>query len=431
MMKLIKFHTAFLLLLLLYLVFNLFLLFTHPGLVFNRPDIFGEPISTYGSRDASLYAKMAWQLIHEGIYGYNATVPNAYVTYGQPFYLVAVFKVAELFNTNHIMLYRLSNMILNIGAFILIYVIAQKLFHRRVISLIGAFLFAVHPAPTHYFQTALTETPTIFLFLLTTFIFIVALQKGEYRYHILFGIVASILLMFRASPALLLWLAWGIVVYRNGFKKGVKTGLIWCIGPILVMAPWAIRNYLMFGHMYLFSSHGSNPLIAGTNPFYLDDLSLYEQQAKELGMSIEEFSLHKILTGLRENFPLYFSWLTIGKTTWLFVDQAGNPDGLGAYAHLLPNWMEKISKYQNLLTVAVGFLFALIYCKRKPVLCLVLSIIIYICFSNVFLTLPRYGLLIYPFLCMLTGYGLVDIGTKVTKHLKERKGKVKETSAKY
>ena len=74
---------------------SLCFLYLHPGTIFNQPQRFGQAISTYGSRDAALYAKMAWQLINDGVYGYNSEGSNAYVTYGHPLYLTILFKIAD------------------------------------------------------------------------------------------------------------------------------------------------------------------------------------------------------------------------------------------------------------------------------------------------------------------------------------------------
>ena len=409
MISMIKKHSIIMAILLLYLGVNLLFLIIHPGSIFNFPERFGDQISIYGSRDASLYAKMAWQVIHEGIYGYNADYSNAYVTPGQPFYLIGIFKVAEFFHTNHVMLYRLANMVLNLGIVTLTYMISLRLFRNKWVGIIAAILYCTHIAPLHYFRAALTEMPSIFLFLLSIYIFIIALDKKTYRYHILFGLIASILLMFRATPAPMLLFAWLLVLARSGFKEGVKIGLIWCIGPLLIMAPWVARNISLFDQAYLFSSHAGSPLLGGTSPYFLEDQGQLVQEAKSKGMSLEEFGKYRIKEGFKENFPLFFSWFTVGKTMWLFMDQSGNPDGLGPYANSFPTWVKTFFKYQNIFIAFSGLVFAFALRKHKPLIYLSSVILIYIVFSNIFLTIPRYGLLIMPVLAIISSYGLLNL----------------------
>lgn len=405
--KTIRSNLGIIILTLIYLVVNIWFLVQHPGSIFNQPERFGEAISLYGSRDASLYAKMAWQIINDGIYGYNADHSNAYVTPGQPFYLVLIFKLAEVLNTNHVMLTRLANMLLNLGIVILIYKSALMLFNREAISILSSLLYCLHIAPLHYFRTTLTEIPAIFLFLLSFFLFLLAREHKKYRLHILFGIVASITLMFRATPAPLLLLAWGIILKETGFKEGVKIGFIWCIGPLLIMAPWVIRNVALFNQMYLFSSHAGDPLLAGTNAFYMKEHAELLLEANERGLTSEEYGQIRMIDGFKGNFPLFFSWYTIGKLVWLFMDTSGNPEGLGPYSQEFSNVVLHFFRWQNALTVLIAFISIIVCRHNRNFIFLSFMIIIYIGISNIFLTIPRYGFFIYPFICIIAAFGLV------------------------
>lgn len=417
----LKQHVPFLVLLGLYLIVQLYFLVSHPGSIYNEPERVGEGIATYGSRDASLYAKMAWQLLHEGIYAYNEEQSNAYVTYGQPFYLAGIFQVAEWLNTNHLMLYRLSNMVLNTLVVVLTYVIGMKLFNSRTVSFFGALLYCTYIAPYHYFRAALTEIPSLFLFMLTIFIFILALEKKTYRYHILFGLVASLLLMFRATPAPILLFAWGIMLVRTGFKESVKIGFIWCVGPLVLMTPWVVRNFLMFGEAYLFSSHAGSPLLLGTRPFFLEGEAEVVQQAKALGLSLEDYGKQRIAEGFSTDFILYFSWFTVGKTMWLFMTTQLMPDGLGPYINDFSKTVFEFFKWHNVFTAASGLLFAFLFRKHRPLTYLSIVLLIYIFFSNIFLAIPRYGFIVYPIVCLIAAYGWVYIYRSAKKSIKYHK----------
>jgi len=417
--KFIKNHIVFISLLILYLIVNLFFLIMHPGTLFNQPERFGEAISTYGSRDASLYAKMAWQLITDGIYGYNIDASNAYVTYGQPLYLTALFYIADLFNTNHVMVFRLSNMLLNLGVVILIYSIAMRLFKHKWVAILASIFYMTHIGPLHYFRTALTEIPSIFLLTLTIWLFIFALQQDKYRYHIIFGIVASLLLMFRATPAPMLLFAWFIVVGHKGFKEAVKIGFIWVIGPVVVMVPWVARNLIMFGEPYLFSSHSGGPLLGGANPFYLIPQADLVQQSIAAGLRDFEFGKQRIIEGFQTDFPLWFSWFTLGKTFWLFFDNVGNPDGLGPYSGVFSAFWLAFFKFQNIFVVVIGLLSAVILRKHKPLVYVSSLLLIYIFFSNIYLTIPRYGLLVFPIVSIVAAYGVVAFWRYVMNKIKK------------
>lgn len=401
-----------------YFILNLFFLIKNPGNIFNQPERFGEGISTYGSRDAHLYVKMAWQIINEGVYGYNNENSNAYVTPGQPFYIVFLIKLSILFKTNHVMVIKLSNMFLNIGILTLIYLISIKLFNKKNIGIVAILLYATHITPLHMFRTSLTEIPTIFLLMLNIYIFLHAIEKKSWKLHILFGLMSSVMLMFRATPAPLLLLAWGIVVYKEGIKEATKIGFIWCIGPIIVFTPWVIRNLQLFGEMYLFSSHAGGPLLAGTNAFQREDFGLIYKQAIESGLSEKEFALKRLKEEFLKDIPYYFSWFTMGKTMWLFIGPGGAPDGLGPLNHYISNSMLLFFKLQNIFVSFSALVFAYILRKQKTVKVLSYFVFIYILFSNFFLTLPRYGFIIYPILTIIVGYYVCYVYEKAVKKRK-------------
>lgn len=141
--------------LLISVVLHIAFLIVNPGNVFNNPEKYGQEISLYGSRDASLYAKQAFQLIDEGIYGYNSTEPNAYVTPGQPLYLTIIFGISNIFQFNPVIAARIVNLILSVMTTFLIYQISMHLFSYKGIATISAILYATYFSPLHYFPLML------------------------------------------------------------------------------------------------------------------------------------------------------------------------------------------------------------------------------------------------------------------------------------
>lgn len=78
-----------------------------------------KTVTEYGSRDANLYVKMAYQLIEDGTYGYNSTESNAYVTPSQPFYIASILLVNKILNFNDLSLITFFNILLTVGSIIL------------------------------------------------------------------------------------------------------------------------------------------------------------------------------------------------------------------------------------------------------------------------------------------------------------------------
>lgn len=368
---------------------HLYFLIEHPGF-----------FALFDARDAEKYHEMAWQLINEGIYGYNSDTSNAYVTPGHPLYLTAIFLIAKFFHMNEIELVKVINMFLSLSIILLIYLASKKIFKNEVVALISALLFSTYLSPLHFFRSLLTELPATFMFTLSIFVYALSFENKKVWHHILFGFVASITLMFRPTPAPLLLLAWLFILIKHRWKTAINIGLLWCIGPIFIILPWVIRNYIQFGKPYIFSSHSGNPLLAGTNPFYLDDFETYLKKAEELGLTQEEYAILRIKEGFKENFNLWFSWFTLGKTIYMFKE----PASLLNYWGVFPTLIKGFYILQHFYVVIVGFLCGIIFRKNKEVLGVFLILLGYVGISNVFLPLPRYGFYIIPVLCILSGY---------------------------
>ncbi|MDQ0215259.1 hypothetical protein J2S13_001659 [Oikeobacillus pervagus] len=371
---------------------HLFFLVEHPGF-----------FDKYGSRDAGEYDKMAQRLVYDGYYGYNADQPNAYVTPSHPIYLAGNILLADFLHIDHLFLVKISNMILNMLALFALYLTAKMLFKNEWMACLTALLYGTYLAPLHFFRSLLTESPAINFFIFSIFCYVLAVKKNQWRYHVLFGIIASITLMFRPTPAPILLLVWLILIFQFGWKKAIQIGFIWCVGPLIVMLPWVIRNYIQFQHAFLFSSHSGNPLLGGTNPFFLEDFDGILARLNELGITDKEYAIRRIKNGFTENFPLWFSWFTVGKFAVMF-HQA---EPIGNYYNFFSPMVKKLINFQHLLIVVGAFAFGFIYHKNRSILVLLIIILIYIGLSNLFIPVGRYGAFIIPVMCLVVSYGIV------------------------
>jgi 4-amino-4-deoxy-L-arabinose transferase-like glycosyltransferase len=391
------------------LLLHLVFLVKEPGTIFKKPEAinFTEEQGKWGGRDASLYAKMANQIIEEGVYGYDTkhtgeVVKNAFVTPGHPMYLVTTFFIANTLNIDQLLLVRIFNMLLSVATVLLVYLIAKKLFQKELIALSSAFLYATYFSPLHYFRTALTEIPGIFMLCLTILFFLKAFESDKTRNHILFAIFFCIAVMIRPTPAPLILLAIAAVLWKYGIKKSVRIGLLWAVGPLVVILPWVIRNYIAFGELYIFSSHAGNSLYAGSNPFFVYNNSDYYREMLKMGLDQSQYALYKIKQGFSNNFAIWFSWFTVGKTIELFKYVDG-------YVHYYYYKGFKLLELQHFFVVIAGFLSAFIFRKRKGMLPLLFILVGYIALSNLFLTIPRYGFYIIPVICIIAGYGVSQL----------------------
>ncbi|GIP63607.1 hypothetical protein J32TS6_21620 [Virgibacillus pantothenticus] len=392
------------------------------GEISERIAMLKEHTWKYGSRDAYLYTQMANQIIEDGIYGYNTDKEsNAFVTPGHPMILVLLFQLANLFNIEQMTMVKIFNMLLNIATIALIYLIGTKIFKNKWIGLVASGFYATYFTPLHYFRTALTEIPGIFFFCLAIYLFLLALESNKKLIHFFFAVVFCYGVMIRPVIAPLVLIAFVVlfIKYRQHLKMWLLITSIWAIGAAIVIAPWVIRNFIMFNEFILLSTHSGNSWFAGSNPFNIYDFSDYWKEQRELGMESKEYAIMKIKEGFENNFGLWFSWFTIGKTYELFKI----PDAIYYYnSYSFAGLIKTMHHY----LVNLAFITAIIslFSRKKEAIAVTAVLIMYIGLSNLFLTIPRYGFFIIPIMCVLNGYAIITIVTKVVHIIRNQKNKL-------
>lgn len=373
---------------------------------------FNEVIKQYyGAPDAYNYYLSAEQLLEDGVFGYvylkryEEPVINAYITPGQPIFLAICLLITKIV---HLPLYNfvvLVNMILNILSIFLIYRIGKELFEKESIGIVAALLFSTYISIYHYFRTLLTEPTSIFLFILSVYLFVMAWKYNQTKTHIIFGITVSILLMFRPNPAPVLLIAIFTILFTYGIRSSIKIGLLWLIGPLLIIGPWVLRNAITLHEFVLFSTQSGNPLLAGTDPYNKQGFeNIVKEMKKEGFIDQKEYAMYRIKQGFLNDFNYWFSWFTLGKTIELFRI----PSMVNYYLNYAFYPFVLFQHYLIIYTgVITSFICSLHTKKHIRLMMLVLTIVTYIAFSNIFLAIDRYGFFIIPLICLVASYGLV------------------------
>lgn len=366
----------------------------------------------YGSPDADNYVEMSYQLIDKGIYGYSSNVSNAYVTPSQPIYISSILLLNKILKVSDLSLIIFFNILLNTGSIILIYYISLKLFKKKSVSFISGLLFALYFPNVYYVRSALTETPTIFFMLLSIFIFIKAIEKDKKELYMIFSISYAITIMFRPALAPMLLICFYLIFKKLGLTEGVKRLLYFGVGFFLIVFPWILRNYFMSGALYIFSSHGGDPLLGGTYPFYLEEF-----KAVPIGMSKSEYAIQRIIEGFKSDPKLYLSWFTIGKFLWLF----GGPSKWLYYSDVYSKLSVFVYLHHFIIFFAAFFAMYKFIQSNKAVQALSAMAIMYIVIHLAFIANDRFGYLIFPILAILAGFAI----EKVYTHFKSSKYLIK------
>lgn len=322
--------------------------------------IFALPsIPLYG--DMVHYDHSATMLITHHVYTYWASVPNAQVTPGYPFFLAAVYMIAGLASHSHYVEMHLALIVqailsgLTVG--VLYKIVRTMMSHGW--AFVAAFLWAVYPPSVWASQLLLTETLFVFFLYLFVWSFIWAMRRKTSVSWLVAGLLLGLTGLVRptvfpllAAPvAVALWQARkktkadSTPTFVHFFQRAYAS-LRWqsftayVIGFVALLLPWWIRNFVVFHKIILTDTDAGNPLLYGTDPNYAHDPSLAAPGQNETTLALErirEQFTHQPLAALK--------WYTLGKLHDLFTApwypsiSNATPTWLAAWIHLHIVWV--------------------------------------------------------------------------------------------
>ncbi|MGZ9586632.1 glycosyltransferase family 39 protein [Paenibacillus marinisediminis] len=276
------------------------------------------------SGDEVGYNKMVYQLLDKGIYGYTpygtSITPNAFTTPGYPIFLAFCYYVFGYQSGNPpIMQIQLVQIIIQLICSLLLYLIAIKLFSRRIIGLFVMACYLLHPTFILSSSYILTETLYGFFNLLFILLLIHSINKKNKKNLFLLGFTFGVCILIR--PAILPFL-FILIVYFFLRDKDIKIKyklidfVFLIIGFFVTMLPWWIRNVISLDKIVLLAEQAGNPLLWGAypnNPFPdIDPL----QKPEDMG----KIAMHRIINGFINEPFTYLEWYTWGKLKYLVGD---------------------------------------------------------------------------------------------------------------
>lgn len=189
-------------------------------------------------------------------------VISAQIMPGMPF-LIAVFSL--FFGKNIILWLSLKIFWILMGT-LSIYVL-YKIVTIFLPSWCGivACLFLIAPDFIWMDNLILTETPSMLLFLLLIYNFLMLSQTKENKYYFFIIIYYILGLLFRPTIALVPIFFFFYLIFNDyDIKILLKQGIFACICILIVIIPWTIRNYKIFDSFIPLTYGVGNPLLLGT-----------------------------------------------------------------------------------------------------------------------------------------------------------------------
>jgi 4-amino-4-deoxy-L-arabinose transferase-like glycosyltransferase len=305
-----------------------------------------EPFS-----DSGWYLQRAITLVDEGSYSERGIL-TAYWPVGYPAFLALLFKV---FGPS-ILTAQLANLILAAGSFWLLYLVVRSFLHDELVARASVALIAVYPNNLAYVPLVLTETLYTFLLLAACYCL---LHRKQWLHLILAGCVFGLATLVKTQTLLFIPLlaalafidGWSIKNWARVFARIMTVILI----SLIVVTPWALRNYKVFGHFVL-ATNGGNALLESNNPSvvgdYLHNTSVEDPLYKKGQWSVEnqmpaDLRARALATGWIKDNPWQFVGLIPKKLFRLWA-----PDGEGEWFYQDTPFYQQYSLYFRMVRFA-------------------------------------------------------------------------------
>lgn len=250
-----------------------------------------------------------------------AHTPTAHWSFLYPLFLAGVYAVTDYYPV----LARLVQGVVG-GALIsfLVYRIGRQT-ADEVTGLVGAALASVYGYFIYYNVALMTETFFIVLVLLTLHLSIQLKENPAPARWVGLGVALGLAALLRQTillfvPFLLLWLYWELR------KKGLRWWYL--ITPVLIVvlmiAPWTVRNYLVYDQFLLLNSNAGYALYASNHPNLGTDwrndevvVPVPSELAGENEAKIDR-ALSRVGIGFILADPVRYLWLSLDKTLEYF-----------------------------------------------------------------------------------------------------------------
>lgn len=305
------------------------------------------------------YLRSAWTLIETGKYTYR--YPDKDTVFIMPGITTVLAVFVALFGKYPLLQFKVFQALLGAASLYLIFLIGRQLF-SSIAGLVAAFLMCIYAPSIYITNIILTEGCFYFLFLMLFLFTIHAVQTGRWKYYIGGGLFLGLAALFRPfiiSFPIVVFIMWLTQKYPP--LQMVKLASVVIAIVCLILSPWIMRNFILFGEFVPLTKSSGNPALQGT--FINYDQSVREEEGidyyniikETTDIDLELFDKDEIVTDAVEremvkirfrevikNEPFkYLYWYTIGKTikNWdkpfLWLPLYGIKDSVWIFQHYI------------------------------------------------------------------------------------------------
>lgn len=325
----------------------------------------------------------------------------------------------------------LLNVLLTLLIIILIYRLGQCLAEK--IGLLAGLFFALYPPLIAFSGELVPATAFTFLLLLSVYLIVQAVERKTGWRALLAGLFLGAAVLTK-SIALFLPIFLTPFLYLGLNKKcrpTVKYFILICLGIVIMIAPYTIRNYLAFDQFIFGRDDAGLNLFVGSylpwdGEFRGNNVFPLPEMFKEFGPGFEADKKFKdiAIENIKEN-PLKVLGIWLKKPSRMFFkpefksvlereNQFSNLSNRGA---LNPDFIKLALLIINIILIGMAFFGALNISKNCPVVgsLLVLVIVYFLVLLLPFSPDVRYKLPLMPYLMILASLGFSILWKQLRK----------------
>lgn len=303
--------------------------------------------------------------------------------------------------------------------------------NRYLPAFLAAALYGVSFYNIFYARMLLSESVTTFLVAIAIIAGVMALKSGRIVYWFIVGAGFGLASLSRPEYILFPFFLAGFIFLhqRHEIRGAVKASVSLVCGLVLVIAPWALRNYMTY-KQFIPTSVGAMGLNLFTGTYENEDWQSWGKYPDRIFKSAE---MKKEITAWQGKLAYHLKRGTIGLKKYDLQFKALALDTIKENPlNCLTVWIKRLPRlwYQNYIQMYVYqepsgiwfiiyFLFsilALSLMKPKIRVACTPIFLLFLYMNLVYLPFhiePRYGVTIYPGLSILTAIGLWLSGAKL------------------
>lgn len=212
-------------------------------------------------QDATEYDSAAVDLIKGRGFSADGINPApGYIKQGYVLFLAFIYKIFG----RSIFAVKIIQAILISLSCIITYKIGRELFNERT-GFFSALATALHPAFLAISSHIITEALFTFLLAASIFYLVMAMKSRSLKSYLLSGIFLGLSTQVRLTSVFFpCFILVGLLLFYKEKLYALKVSVLILLAVITISTPWAIRNYVLFGHFNLVTAYGGAVLWIGS-----------------------------------------------------------------------------------------------------------------------------------------------------------------------